>query len=61
MKLQKLVLSHLLMNIYFSLLFLSHNVASVSNITPCNKVDKPLVVYRFGTVTLCNDNHNNVA
>ena len=27
--------------------FLSHDVASVSDITPCNKIDKPLVVYRF--------------
>ena len=23
------------------------NVASISDITPCNKIDKPLVVYRF--------------
>ena len=30
---------------------LSHDVASASEITPCNKIDKPLVVYRFtGTV-----------
>ena len=27
--------------------FLSHDVASGSEITPCNKIDKPLVVYRF--------------
>ena len=26
---------------------LSHVVASVSDITPCNKIDKPLEVYRF--------------
>ena len=26
---------------------LSYNVASGSEITPCNKIDKPLVVYRF--------------
>ena len=26
---------------------LSHNVASGSDITLCNKIDKPLVVYRF--------------
>ena len=26
---------------------LSHDVASGSEITPCNKMDKPLVVYRF--------------
>ena len=24
-----------------------NDVASVSEITPCNKIDKPLVVYRF--------------
>ena len=26
---------------------LSNDVASGSQITPCNKIDKPLVVYRF--------------
>ena len=26
---------------------LSYDVASGSKITPCNKIDKPLVVYRF--------------
>ena len=26
---------------------LSYEVASESEITPCNKIDKPLVVYRF--------------
>ena len=26
---------------------LSYDVASLSEITPCNKIDKPLVVYRF--------------
>ena len=26
---------------------LSHDVAPRSEITPCNKIDKPLVVYRF--------------
>ena len=26
---------------------LSYDVASWSEITPCNKIDKPLVVYRF--------------
>ena len=32
---------------------LSHDVASGSEITPCNIIDKPLVVYRFsGNVTL---------
>ena len=27
--------------------YLSYDVASRSEITPCNKIDKPLVVYRF--------------
>ena len=27
--------------------FLSYDVASGSEITPCNKIDKPLVIYRF--------------
>ena len=27
--------------------YLSHDVASGSEITPCNKINKPLVVYRF--------------
>ena len=31
-------------NIKFNL---SHDVASGSEITPCNKIDKALVVYRF--------------
>ena len=26
---------------------LSYDIASGSEITPCNKIDKPLVVYRF--------------
>ena len=26
---------------------LSHDVASMSDIRPCNEIDKPLVVYRF--------------
>ena len=26
---------------------LSYNVASGSEIMPCNKIDKPLIVYRF--------------
>ena len=30
-----------------TLLVLSYDVASSSDITPCNKIDKPLVVYRF--------------
>ena len=29
---------------------LSHDVASRSDIMPCNKINKPLVVYRFGNV-----------
>ena len=28
-------------------IILSHDVESGSEITPCNKIDKPLVVYRF--------------
>ena len=28
-------------------LYLSYDVASGSEITPCNKIDKPLVIYRF--------------
>ena len=39
------------MSIYLSLgrykFLLSYDVASGSEITPCNKFDKPLVVYRF--------------
>ena len=32
--------------------YLSYDVASGSEITPCNRIDKPLVVYRFtGNVT----------
>ena len=31
---------------------LSHDLASGSDIMPCNKIDKPLVVYRFCYVTL---------
>ena len=30
-----------------SINFLSYDVASEGEITPCNKIDKPLVVYRF--------------
>ena len=29
----------------------SHDVVSESDITPCNKIDKSLVVYRFCNVT----------
>ena len=28
-------------------IFLSYDVESESEITPCNEIDKPLVVYRF--------------
>ena len=39
--------------------FLSYDVASWGEITPCNKIDKPLVVYRFtGNV---NDVQSNAA
>ena len=38
---------------------LSHDVASGFDITPCNKIDKLLVVYRFSN--LHNDVHFNVA
>ena len=31
----------------FIAIFLSHDVASGSDITSCNKIDKPLVAYRF--------------
>ena len=27
--------------------FLSHDIASGSDVRPCNKIDKPQVVYRF--------------
>ena len=30
-----------------TLLYLSHDIASESDITTCIKIDKPLVVYRF--------------
>ena len=30
---------------------LSHDVTSGSDITPCNKIDNPQVVYRFSNVT----------
>ena len=38
---------------------LSNDVASGSEIKPCNKIDKPLVVYRFWGKRY--DVHNNVA
>ena len=39
-------------------LCLSYDVASGSEITPCNEIDKPLVVYRFTGKRY--DVHNNV-
>ena len=30
---------------------LKHDIASGSDITPCNKTNKPLVVYKFSIVT----------
>ena len=38
---------------------LSHDITSWSDITPYNKIDKPLVVYRF--LTSCNDVHYKIA
>ena len=32
---------------WFSISSLSYDVASGSEITPCIKIDKPLVIYRF--------------
>ena len=32
-------------------IYLSHDVVSGSDITPCNKIDTPLVVYIFSYVT----------
>ena len=33
--------------IFTEVIYLSYDVASGSEITPCNEIDKPLVVYRF--------------
>ena len=38
-------------------LYHNYDVASGSDITSCNKIDKPLVVYQF-TETSCNDAFN---
>ena len=38
--------------IYSRKSILSYNVASGSVITPCNKIDKPLVVYRFSGMVM---------
>ena len=35
----------------YDTLLLSHDVASGSDITQCNNIDKPLVIYRFSNVT----------
>ena len=35
------------LQVRFVFSILSHDVASGSDITPCNEIDKPLVVYRF--------------
>ena len=35
----------------FQCFVMSHDVASGAYITPCNKIDKSLVVYRFSNVT----------
>ena len=32
---------------YLPKIIVSYDLASESEITPCNKIDKPLVVYRF--------------
>ena len=44
---------------------LSYDVASESEITPCNKINKPLVVYRFTgnvmtTITTCIHNDKRI-
>ena len=39
-----------LVSIFF---LLPHDIASWSDITSCNKIDKPLVVYRFFKVLKC--------
>ena len=36
----------------YSLHCLSYDFASGSKITPCNKIDKPLVVYRFSGIVM---------
>ena len=37
----------LLLSLSLGIFILSYDVVSVSEITPCNKFNKPLVVYRF--------------
>ena len=41
------VMSYKVLNDILTECTLSYDVASGSEITPCNKIDKPLVVYRF--------------
>ena len=41
-------------------MFLSHDVASGKEIMPCNKIDKPLVVYTYSG-NVMTSNINNVA
>ena len=45
--------------IFTVLLKISHDVLSGSEVTPCNKIDKPLVVCRFSGKSY--DVHNTVA
>ena len=40
--------------------YLSYDIASESEITPCNKIDKPQLVYRFTGNGKRYDVHNNV-
>ena len=40
---------------------LSHDLESGSDITPYNKINKALAVYRTDLVRLCKDDHYNAA
>ena len=55
----ELFFSCLWMGLVIIKLALSYDLASWSEITPCNKIDKPLVVYRFTGNHY--DVHSNVA
>ena len=46
-KCQMICICVLNVNLYSLFMFLSYDDASCSEIMPCNKIDKPLVVYRF--------------
>ena len=35
------------LNLHIQPYFIYHDIVSGGEITPCNKIDKPLVVYRF--------------